>query len=44
MEMDNLLNELFSSQEDWSVKINENAFVVIPNDYEENSTMSSEDE
>lgn len=36
MEIDNLLNELFSSQEDWSVTASEHTYVVVPNGYEEN--------
>ncbi|WP_282939231.1 hypothetical protein [Paenibacillus sp. RC67] len=33
MEIDTLLNELFNSQEDWSVKTNEHSYVVKPNEY-----------
>ncbi|WP_256865537.1 hypothetical protein [Paenibacillus sp. 32352] len=32
MEINTLLNELFSSQEDWSVKTNEHSYIVVPNE------------
>ncbi|MCZ8511795.1 hypothetical protein O9H85_05025 [Paenibacillus filicis] len=32
MELDTLLRELFQSQEDWSVTVGENTYVVVPND------------
>jgi hypothetical protein len=35
VEIDSLLNELFSSQEDWSVTMSENTYVVVPNGHEE---------
>ncbi|CAG7615656.1 hypothetical protein ACFQI7_01200 [Paenibacillus allorhizosphaerae] len=35
MDLEELLKELFSSQQDWHVKTSENTYVVVPDHNEE---------
>ncbi|WP_156043192.1 hypothetical protein [Paenibacillus sp. UNC451MF] len=44
MEIDALLNELFSSQEDWSVKTNEHSYVIVPNGNKKEEEEEEEEE